>query len=103
MLLNIFSNGFYAATRRARNCGDAGFVPTLKVTIKKVWLMARPSIPKAMGFQRVGSRRVDQYIAAITPPSTSRPPSPSSHAAPCRSRRPIADTQMRPVGVLDLG
>jgi GAF domain-containing protein/nitrogen-specific signal transduction histidine kinase len=31
VFLNIFSNGFYAATRRARNCADAGFVPTLKV------------------------------------------------------------------------
>ena len=34
VFLNIFSNGFYAATRRARNCGDAGFVPTLKVTTR---------------------------------------------------------------------
>ena len=34
MFLNIFSNGFYAATRRARNGGDAGFVPTLKVTTR---------------------------------------------------------------------
>jgi two-component system, NtrC family, sensor kinase len=34
VLLNIFSNGFYAATRRARNGGDAGFVPTLKVTTR---------------------------------------------------------------------
>ena len=34
--LNIFSNGFYAATRRARNGGDAGFVPTLKVTTREV-------------------------------------------------------------------
>ena len=32
VFLNIFSNGFYAATRRARDGGDAGFVPTLKVT-----------------------------------------------------------------------
>ena len=32
VFLNIFSNGFYAATRRAREGGDAGFVPTLKVT-----------------------------------------------------------------------
>ena len=31
VFLNIFSNGFYAATRRACNGGDAGFVPTLKV------------------------------------------------------------------------
>ena len=31
VFLNIFSNGFYAATRRARR-GDAGFVPMLKVT-----------------------------------------------------------------------
>jgi len=32
VFLNLFSNGFYAATRRARECADAGFVPTLKVT-----------------------------------------------------------------------
>ena len=34
VFLNIFSNGFYAATKRARNGGDAGFVPTLKVTTR---------------------------------------------------------------------
>jgi two-component system, NtrC family, sensor kinase len=34
VFLNIFSNGFYAATRRARERGDAGFVPTLKVTAR---------------------------------------------------------------------
>ena len=34
VFLNIFSNGFYAATRRARNGGDAGFEPTLKVTTR---------------------------------------------------------------------
>jgi two-component system NtrC family sensor kinase len=34
VFLNIFSNGFYAATRRARNGGDTGFVPTLKVTTR---------------------------------------------------------------------
>jgi two-component system NtrC family sensor kinase len=32
VFLNIFSNGFYAVTRRARSGADAGFVPTLKVT-----------------------------------------------------------------------
>jgi signal transduction histidine kinase len=32
VFLNLFSNGFYAATRRARNGGDADFMPTLKVT-----------------------------------------------------------------------
>jgi two-component system, NtrC family, sensor kinase len=32
VLLNIFSNGFYAATKRARNGADAGVEPTLKVT-----------------------------------------------------------------------
>jgi signal transduction histidine kinase len=32
VLLNLFSNGFYAATRRARTGADAGFMPTLKVT-----------------------------------------------------------------------
>jgi two-component system NtrC family sensor kinase len=32
VLLNLFSNGFYAATRRARKGADAGFMPTLKVT-----------------------------------------------------------------------
>ena len=31
VFLNIFSNGFYSATRRARNAGDTGFVPMLKV------------------------------------------------------------------------
>ncbi len=34
VFLNIFSNGFYAATRRARNGGSAGFTPTLKVTTR---------------------------------------------------------------------
>ena len=34
VFLNIFSNGFYAATTRARNCGDAGFMPTLTVTTR---------------------------------------------------------------------
>ena len=34
VFLNIFSNGFYAATRRARNGGDAGFMPTLMVTTR---------------------------------------------------------------------
>jgi signal transduction histidine kinase len=34
VFLNIFSNGFYAATRQARNGGDVGFVPTLKVTTR---------------------------------------------------------------------
>ena len=32
VFLNLFSNGFYAATRRARSSADAGFMPTLKVT-----------------------------------------------------------------------
>ena len=32
VFLNIFSNGFYAATRRAHTSRDTGFVPTLKVT-----------------------------------------------------------------------
>jgi GAF domain-containing protein/nitrogen-specific signal transduction histidine kinase len=34
VFLNIFNNGFYAATRRARNGGDTEFVPTLKVTTR---------------------------------------------------------------------
>ena len=34
VFLNLFSNGFYATTRRARNGGEAGFVPTLKVTTR---------------------------------------------------------------------
>ena len=34
VFLNIFSNGFYATTKRARDGGDAGFVPTLKVTTR---------------------------------------------------------------------
>ena len=31
VFLNVFANGFYAVTRRARDGRDAGFVPTLKV------------------------------------------------------------------------
>jgi len=34
VFLNLFSNGFYAATRRARNGGDARFAPMLKVTTR---------------------------------------------------------------------
>ena len=34
MCLNVFSNGFYATTKRARDGGDTGFVPTLKVTTR---------------------------------------------------------------------
>jgi signal transduction histidine kinase len=34
VFLNIFSNGFYAASRRARSGGGASFVPTLKVTTR---------------------------------------------------------------------
>ena len=34
VLLNIFGNGFYAATRRARNNGGAGFAPMLKITTR---------------------------------------------------------------------
>ena len=34
VLLNIFSNGFYAATKLARNGADARFEPTLKVTTR---------------------------------------------------------------------
>jgi two-component system NtrC family sensor kinase len=34
VFLNIFSNGFYAATSRARNGGETGFVPTLKVSTR---------------------------------------------------------------------
>jgi len=34
MFLNIFSNGFYAARSRARNRGDAGFVPALRVATR---------------------------------------------------------------------
>jgi two-component system NtrC family sensor kinase len=34
VFLNIFSNGFYAATRRAREGGDAVFAPTLNVTTR---------------------------------------------------------------------
>jgi signal transduction histidine kinase len=36
VFLNLFSNGFYAATRRARSGADAEFVPTLKVTTRDV-------------------------------------------------------------------
>jgi two-component system NtrC family sensor kinase len=34
VFLNIFSNGFYAATRRTRNNGGVGFLPMLKVTTR---------------------------------------------------------------------
>ena len=34
VFLNLFSNGFYAATKRARNDEDARFAPTLKVTTR---------------------------------------------------------------------
>ncbi len=34
VFLNIFANGFYAATRRAREGGEAGFVPMLKITTR---------------------------------------------------------------------
>ena len=34
MFVNVFSNGFYGATRRALNSGAAGFVPTLQVTTR---------------------------------------------------------------------
>ncbi len=34
VFLNIFSNGFYAATRRAHDGGDTAFVPILKVTTR---------------------------------------------------------------------
>ena len=34
VFLNIFGNGFYAANKRAHNGGDAGFMPTLKVTTR---------------------------------------------------------------------
>ena len=34
VFLNIFSNGFYATTRRTRNAGDTEFEPTLKVTTR---------------------------------------------------------------------
>ncbi len=36
VLLNLFSNGFYAATKRAQNGGEASFNPTLKVTTRGV-------------------------------------------------------------------
>jgi two-component system NtrC family sensor kinase len=32
VFLNLFANGFYATTKRAGSSGDAGFMPTLKVT-----------------------------------------------------------------------
>ena len=35
VFLNLFSNGFYAANRRARNGGDRDFAPTLKVTTRE--------------------------------------------------------------------
>jgi two-component system, NtrC family, sensor kinase len=36
VFLNLFSNGFYAATKRARNGEDARFEPTLKVTSRNI-------------------------------------------------------------------
>src|SRR6478735_4027124 len=36
VFLNLFSNGFYAATRRARKDRDAKFMPTLKVTTRDI-------------------------------------------------------------------
>jgi two-component system NtrC family sensor kinase len=36
VFLNIFSNGFYAATRRGRNVGDAALVSMLKVTTRDI-------------------------------------------------------------------
>ena len=35
VFLNLFSNGFYAATRRAQSSGDARIAPTLKVTTRE--------------------------------------------------------------------
>ena len=35
VFLNLFSNGFYAANKRARDGADAGFEPTLKVTTRE--------------------------------------------------------------------
>jgi hypothetical protein len=32
VLLNLFSNGFYATQSRQNNAAEAGFEPTLKVT-----------------------------------------------------------------------
>jgi signal transduction histidine kinase len=34
VFLNLFSNGFYAANKRARNGAPAGFAPTLKVSTR---------------------------------------------------------------------
>jgi GAF domain-containing protein/nitrogen-specific signal transduction histidine kinase len=36
VFLNLFANGFYAVTRRARAEADAGYVPTLKVTTRGI-------------------------------------------------------------------
>jgi PAS domain S-box-containing protein len=36
VFLNLFSNGFYAATRRVREGGGAGYVPALKITTREV-------------------------------------------------------------------
>jgi signal transduction histidine kinase len=36
VLLNLFGNGFYAATKRRREGGDAKFQPTLKVTTRDI-------------------------------------------------------------------
>jgi two-component system NtrC family sensor kinase len=34
VLLNLFSNGFYATRKRQDNAAEAGFEPTLKVTTR---------------------------------------------------------------------
>ena len=36
VFLNLFANGFYAVTRRARAGGNAAFMPMLKVTTRDV-------------------------------------------------------------------
>jgi signal transduction histidine kinase len=36
VLLNLFGNGFYAATKRARENGDASFRPSLTVATREV-------------------------------------------------------------------
>ena len=43
VFLNLFSNGFYAATKRAREGGEASFAPTLSVRTRKAaeWIEVR--------------------------------------------------------------
>ena len=70
VFLNIFSNGFYAATRRARNGGDAGFVPMLKVTTRDLGDGGRD--PRAGQRHRRSARDQGQTVPAVLHHQTDR-------------------------------